>query len=81
MIQELHADEDSTINENALLSLGEMDLMQTVTAGNSNPNGKEMQNVIMFFDTGSHTTYIAEPLAKRLNIKRGKEQELNLATF
>ena len=80
-VQELHADEDYSINENALLSSGEMVLMQTATADISNPHSKQMQNVRMLFDTGSHRTYITESLAKRLNLKRGEESEINLVTF
>ena len=81
MVQELHADEDYSINENALLSSGEMVLMQTATADISNPHSEQMQNVRMLFDTGSHRTYITESLAKRLNLKRGEESEINLVTF
>ena len=81
LVQELHADEDYSINENALLSSGEMVLMQTATADISNPHSKQMQNVRMLFDTGSHRTYITESLAKRLNLKRGDESEINLVTF
>ena len=65
LVQELHADEDSSINENALLSSGAMVLMQTTTADIAYPNSKQMQNVRMLFDTGSHRTYITESLAKR----------------
>ena len=65
LVQELHANEDSSINENALLSSGEMVLIQTATTDISNPNSKQMQNVRMLFDTGSHRTYITESLVKR----------------
>ena len=58
-----------------------MVLMQTATADISNPHSKQMQNVRMLFDTGSHRTYITESLAKRLNLKRGEESEINLVTF
>ena len=76
LVQELHADEGSSINENALLSSGKMVLMQTPTADISNPNIKQMQNVRMLFDTGSHRTNITESLAKRLNLKRGERSEI-----
>ena len=81
LVQELHADEDSSINENALLSSGEMVQMQTATADISNPHSKQMQNVRMLFDTVSHRTCITESLAKILNLKRGEESEINLVTF
>ena len=35
----------------------------------------------MLFDSGSHRTYITELLAKKLNLKRGEESEINLITF
>ena len=44
MVQELHEDEDFSINENALFSSGEMVLMQTAMADISNPNSRQMQN-------------------------------------
>ena len=81
LVQELHADEDSSINENALLSSSEMFLMQTANADISNPNNKHMQNVRMLCDTGSHRTYITESLAKILNLKKREELEINLVTF
>ena len=45
LVQELHADEDYGINENAFLSSGEVVLMQTATTDISNPHSKQMQNV------------------------------------
>ena len=74
LFQELHADEDFSINENALLSSGEMVLMQSDTADISNQSSKQMQNVRMPFDTDSHRTYITESLAKRLILK-GRESK------
>ena len=85
MVQELHANEDSSINENALLSSGEMVLMHTATADISYPNSKQVQNVRMLFDTGSHRTYVAESLAKRLHLfifQKGRDKsKINLVTF
>ena len=81
LVKELPAEEESSINENALLSSGEMVLMQTATAGISNPISGQAENVRMLFDTGSHRTYITESLAKKLNLKRGEESEINLVTF
>ena len=81
MVQELQAEEESSINENALLSSGEMVLMQTATADVSNPVNGQMQNIRMLFDSGSHRTYITAALAKKLNLKRGEESEINLVTF
>ena len=44
-VQELKAEEESSRNENALLSSGELVLMQTATADVSNPVNGKMQNV------------------------------------
>ena len=57
LVEELPADEDSNIKENALLSSGEMVLMQTATADISNPISGQIQNVRMLFETGSQGTY------------------------
>ena len=81
LIEELPQDEDSGINENALLSSGEMVLMQTATADISNTVTGQIQTVRMLLDTGSQRTYISEALAKKLSLKRGEESEINLVTF
>ena len=73
--------EEASINENALLSSGEMVLMQTAMADISNPENRQKQSIRMLFDTGSDRTYISEALANQLNLKRGKESMINLVTF
>ena len=60
LVQKLHAAEDTSLNENTLLSSNVMVLMQTATADISNPNSRLIQNVRMLFATGSHRTYIKE---------------------
>ena len=70
LIKELPQEEDSGINENALLSSGEMVLMQTATADISNTVTSQIQSVRMLLDTGSQRTYISEALAKKLSLKR-----------
>ena len=81
LIQELPAVEEASINENALLSSGEMVLMQTALADISNPENGQKQSIRMLFDIGSHRTYISEALANQFNLKRGKESKINLVTF
>ncbi|MEW8544133.1 MAG: DUF1759 domain-containing protein, partial [Candidatus Thiodiazotropha sp.] len=81
LIEELPTEENLSVNENALLSSGEMVLMQTATADISNPVSGQIQSVRMLFDTGSQRTYITESLAKKLNLKRGEESEIQLVTF
>ena len=81
LIEELPQEDESSINENALLSSGEIVLMQTATADISNPVNGKIQNVRMLLDTGSQRTYITEALAKKLSLKKGQESEINLVTF
>ena len=81
LIEELPQDEYSGINENALLSSGEMVLMHTATADISNTVTGQIQSARMLLDMGSQRTYISEALAKKLNLKREEESEINLVTF
>ena len=81
LVEELPVQEDSSINENALLSSGEMVLMQTATADISNPVDGQIQNARMLLDSGSQRTYITEALAKKLKLKRGEETEIMVTTF
>lgn len=53
MVEELPVEEDLSINENALLSSGEMVMMQTATADISNPVDGQIQNARMLLDSGS----------------------------
>ena len=39
------------------------------------------QTVRILLDTGSHRSYITEPLAKALNLKMGELTELSPVTF
>ena len=73
LIEELPQEDESGIHENALLSSGEMVLMQTATADISNPINGKIQSVRMLLDTGSQRTYITEALAKKLSLKRGEK--------
>ena len=81
LVEELPVEEDSSINENALLSSGEMVMMQTATADISNPVDGQIQNARMLLDSGSQRTYITEALAKKLKLKRGEETEIMVTTF
>lgn len=80
LIEELLQEDESGIHENALLSYGEMVLMQTATADISNSINGQIQSVRMLLDTGNQRTYISEALAKKLSLK-GEESEINLVTF
>ena len=81
LIEELPLGEDSSINENALLSSGEMVMMQTATADISNPVNGQIQSIRMFLDSGSQRTYITKALAKKLKLKRGVKTEIMVTTF
>lgn len=55
--------------------------MQTVKADITNPNNSLKQKVRMLLDSGSQRSYITEALAKKLNLKMGKKEEIMLVTF
>ena len=55
--------------------------MQTARADINNPNNGLKQNVRMLLDSGSQRTYITESLAKKINLKMGKKEEIMLVTF
>ena len=79
---EPEADEDDEPHtENSMISSGEMVLMQTARANINNPNNGSKQNVRMLLDSGSQRTYITESLAKKMNLKMGKREEIVLVTF
>ena len=79
---EPEADEDDEPHtENSMISSGEVVLMQTARANINNPNNGSKQNVRMLLDSGSQRTYITESLAKKMNLKMGKREEIMLLTF
>ena len=80
-VDELETEEDPSINENALLSSGELVMMQTATTDMSNPTNGQIQNARMLLDSGSQRTYISEALARKLKLKRGEESEIMVTTF
>ena len=80
-MDELEAEEDTSINENALLSSGELVMMQTATTDILNPTNGQIQNARMLLDSGSQRTYISEALARKLHQTRGEESEIMVTTF
>ena len=80
-MDELETEKDPSINENALLSSGELVMMQTATTDISYPTNGQIQNARMLLDSGSQRTYISEALARKLNLKRGEESEITVTTF
>lgn len=74
--------EDEELNvENSLISSREMVLRQTARADINNPNNGLKQNVHMLSSSDSQRTYITESLAKKINLKMGKKEEIMLVTF
>ena len=67
--------------ENVLISSEEMVLKQTARGNILNPNNEMEENARMLFDSGSQRTYIAEALAKKLNLTLGEKSEIALVTF
>jgi hypothetical protein len=63
--------------ENALISSGEMVLMETAKTEIRNPQRKIGQVSRVLFNSGSQRTYISESLAKQLNLKGEREEFLH----
>ena len=75
------ANECNQVEENKLISSGEIVLMQTATTQVKNPNNAPSELTRLFLDSGSQRTYLTEKLADRLNLKGDNEQEIKLVTF
>ena len=69
------------MRENAMISSSEMVLMQTAKTEIRYPLDKIGKPSRVLFDSGSQRTYISESLAKQLNLKGEKEEQLKLVTF
>ena len=81
LAEETELQDEKLNTENSLISSGEMVLMQTTRADINNPNNDLKQNVRMLLDSGSQRTYITELLAKKMDLKIGKREEIMLVTF
>ena len=55
--------------------------MQTARADINNPNNGLKENVRLLLDSGSQRTYVTESLAKEMDLKMGKKEEIMLVTF
>ena len=55
--------------------------MQTAIADINNPNNGLKENVRLLLDSGSQRTYVAESLAKKMDLKMGKKEKIMLVTF
>ena len=72
---------DIVETENALISSGEIVLMQTAQVTMENPVDRRQESGRILFDSGSQRTYITESLARKLNLKLGEMNEISLLTF
>ena len=68
---------DIVETENALISSGEIVLMQTAQVTMENPVDRRQESGRILFDSGSQRTYITESLARKLNLKLGEMNEIS----
>ena len=73
LAEELPEQSEKVNTENSLISSGEMVLMQTAKADIKNPVNGISQNARILLDSGSLRTYITESLAKKTEIKVGRQ--------
>ena len=66
---------DIVETENALISSGEIVLMQTAQVTMENPVDRKQESGRIIFNSGSQRTYITESLARKLNLKLGEMNE------
>ncbi|XP_077989885.1 uncharacterized protein LOC144444346 [Glandiceps talaboti] len=82
LIAEPTLDDGEPRQERALMAAGEVVLMQTATARIRKPNSpRDSKNVRLLLDTGSHRSYITETLARQLNLKPDRIEEIPIVTF
>ncbi|XP_060552386.1 uncharacterized protein LOC132713726 [Ruditapes philippinarum] len=72
---------DYITEENAMISSGEMVLMQTARTEILNSHNNKRAEVRILLDCGSQRTYITEKLAEKLKLKKEKMEEIKLVTF
>ena len=70
-----------TTEPSTLASGQESAIMQTALAQVVNRSSPTTSTVRLFFDTGSYRSYISEDLAARLQLTKGKTEDLNITTF
>lgn len=70
------AKEIPSVQENVLVSLGQIVLMQTAKTEIKHPLGSGREQVRILMDSGSQKTYVTERLAEKLGLTREDEQEI-----
>ena len=75
------SEKSACADEGALVSSGEMVLMQTAKKEIKSPNRSKCERVWILLDSGSQRTYVTEKLADRLQLTRESEEEIKLVTF
>ena len=68
-------------DEKALVSSGEMVLMQTAKTEIKNQYNSKCEQVRILLDSGSQRTYVTESLAEKLQPTRESGEEIKLVTF
>ena len=74
-------EEEFCARENALVSSGEIVLMQTAQAKLTNLNQSKCEQIRILLDSGSQRTYIMESLAEQLQLRQEKTEEIKVVTF
>ena len=80
-MEEVSEFSENYAEENALVSSGEMVLMQTAKTEIKNQNNSRSEQVRILLDSGSQRTYVTESLAEKLKLKRENEEEIKLVMF
>ncbi|MCG7879441.1 MAG: hypothetical protein N0C90_24385, partial [Candidatus Thiodiazotropha endolucinida] len=80
-VVELPTENAAYASENALVSSGEMVLMQTAKTEIKSQYNSRCEKVRILLDSGSQRTYVSESLAEKLQLKRESEESINLVTF
>ena len=75
------SEKSACADEGALVSSGEMVLMQTAKTEIKSPNRSKCEQGRILLNSGSKRTYVTEKLADRLQLTRESEEEINLVTF
>ena len=74
-------EEEFCARENALVSSGEIVLMQTAQAKLTNLNQSKCEQIRILLDSGSQRTYIMDSLAEQLQLRQEKTEEIKVVTF
>ena len=63
------------------MSMNEMVMMQTALTDVINTETNESHQVRLLMDSGSHSSYVSEPLAEQLQLQEHGKEEIHIVTF